>query len=211
MDSRSKKGLGVEIPFFLIIIPAVVFVGIFVAWTMGLSKSVSTLQSVIMERNITNRLYWLNMQPLIDGERTPMGMDEMMGIYTLKVNPFCIATGSCGKLDVDYAGEKGSVDLQKLLERMFYTGGDCNPVGWAMGTSTPPNTMLYNENPFGIGELKIPPDLSANCIGKKYLYNETVFIPTPDEGGRPKTVWTLLHYLVEEASSNINLAEFTGT
>jgi hypothetical protein len=209
--SKSRKGLGVEIPFFLIVIPVVVFLGIFVAWTMGLSKSISTIQSVVMERNTTNRLYWLNMQPVVDGRQSAMEMDEMMGIYALEVNPFCIATGSCGKLYVDYDGIDGTVDLQKLLELMFYTGGDCNPIGWVMGTSNPPNTMLYDGNPFLVGQLKIPPDLSANCIGKKYLYNETIFIPTPDNQDKPTTIWTLLHYLVVKEDLNINLAEFTGS
>ncbi len=194
----KKKGLGVEIPFFLIIIPVVVFLAMFIAWTMGFSKSVSTLHLMLVERNVSNRLFWFNFQPEVDGQPTLLQFDEMLGIYTYEKGLVC--NTECQTISIKYDGREGDVNLQNILEKLIVQTRDCDPIFYNVEAAGP---VVHGISYF----LSIPASL-LGCTGNKYLYNETILTPTPDFENHPATLWTLLHKLIEE-DVNVELAEFS--
>ncbi len=193
MMRKKRKGLGVEIPFFLILIPVVVFLGVFLAWTLGFMKSTSALQTIILERNTTNKLFWLNFQPEIDNRQTPLQLDEILGIYTYDKGRICVI--NCNSVSVDYDGASDTINIQETFEAFFGTAEECDPI-------------FYNViHPQILAS--VPSDLIP-CDDKKYLYNETVFIPLPGIKNKAVTLWTLLHQMIQEDVS-IELAEFDIT
>ncbi len=196
-DGEKMKGLGLEIPIFMLLFTLSMIIMVFLPWTNNMKKIGSVIRYYALERNGTEYLMYFNTRPMLDsGKQSTLELDELLGIYSYGANHVLLSQvkgfiPKWGEIYIDYGNVSGKINLKTAVEKALPPPGKYD-------SCTPPsllpigkknrhfvNRIFYPENISKFTSLtwdnylKYPSDLGA-CAGGNYLFKEEMDIPTPD-------------------------------
>ncbi len=223
-DGGKIKGLGLEVPIFLLLFTLSTVIMVFLPWTDNMKKIGSVIRYYALERNGTEYLMYFNTRPMLDsGKQSTLELDELLGIYSYGASHVLLSQvkgfiPKWGEIYIDYGNVSGKINLKVAVEKALpplKKYDSCTlPSLLSIGKKNRHfvNRVFYPENVDSFtwdNYIKYPSDVGA-CFGGKYLFKEEMDVPTPNYDLSVRYVLIFNNVKENEVPKGINVVTLGG-